>query len=77
MLPLVKQILRNKYHIEVAVMTAFRKQIAKPSGIRLVKEVVEIEEMRHANCRLAKFVWYALMIADFVSQRGQLVRGDS
>jgi hypothetical protein len=57
MLALVKQNLRNKYHTEVTVMTAFRKQIANLSGIRLVQEVVENEETRQATCRLAKFGW--------------------
>jgi hypothetical protein len=77
MLALVKQILRNKYHAEVTAMTAFRKQIANLSGIRLVQEVVDNEETRQATCRLAKFGWHALVIADFLSQRGQLLRGDS
>jgi hypothetical protein len=51
----VKQILRNKYHTEVTVMSAFRKQIANLFGIRLVQEVVENEETWQATCRLAKF----------------------
>jgi hypothetical protein len=77
MLPFVKEILCTRYHTEVTVMTTFLKQTANLPGMRLVQTVDEYEETRQATYLLAKFGWYALVIAEFLSQRFQIMRRDS
>ena len=61
---LIKEIVRDKYHADIPVMTAFREQVTHLLRINVVQQIVEDHEARSAVLRIAEFLGDALVEKD-------------
>ena len=67
-LPLMKEILLDQYHVDITVMSAFREQVAHLLRIDDVQQVVEDHEARSLLLRVANFLGDGLVETDVFPQ---------